>query len=145
MKASIDYNEAFESMQEDVSKLVATADRKVTPCLKEIGSVIATEVQRHAVRSDNEYYWSNGVRKPNTHIIDDVTYKVGRARKTKAQFVSVSGGKKTWAKWILANDGHVAENGRFVPGNHFVDKTEKASERNVERIVDRFLKEIVNG
>lgn len=163
MKASVDYGNALENMQGDIQKLLENADANINPTLRKIGSVIATEATRHApehqsqylahmpdgsvrwVKSNPDYYWSKGQKKPNTHIAKDVTYKIGKARKTKSKFVSVSGGSKTWPKWILANDGHVASNGRFIAGSHFVEKTEKASEKYVDHIVDEFLKGIVNG
>lgn len=144
MKFDMDYKDAVGELQKDVEQLLSKTDENVAGCLKDIGQIVATETSRTAVRSNNEYYWSKGEKRKNTHIADDVEYKVKKARRTKTPYVSISGGKKTWPKWILANDGHVAKNGRFVPGNHFVDKSAKASEEKVDSIIDKFLREVVN-
>lgn len=70
-------------------------------------------------------------------------FKIKRLRKGTGKYVSISGGKKTWAKWHVVNDGHMTSNLRFVPGNHFVDKAEAMSESSIEAIVDTFLGDIV--
>ncbi|MCM1467497.1 MAG: hypothetical protein NC086_05065, partial [Alistipes sp.] len=79
------------------------------------------------------------------HIADDVTRKVKRSKKSKAKYVTVSGDEKTWRKWHLANDGHVAKNGKFVPGNHFADKAEIASESSIDRIVEKVMEGVVKN
>jgi len=145
MKMSLNYQDAVNNLQNDVSKMLETADNTVNKSLKEIGMVLSVAVSKNAPRSNNDYYWSNGVKKQNTHIADDVTYKVGKAKRTKTPYVSVSGDKSTWPKWIVANDGHVATNGKFVPGNHFVEISAAASETYVDNIVNNFMKGIVDN
>lgn len=144
---SIDYLDAVEGLQKEVEAVLQNANSNSKKCLTRIGTAVAYETSKVAegIRSDNDYYWYKGEKRTNTHIADDVVYKVKNSRKTKQPYVSISGGKKTWPKWILANDGHVAENGRFIPGNHFVEKSAKASEPAVEQIVDEFIGGIIRG
>lgn len=144
---SIDYLGALQGIEEDVEKLFKNAEADSKKCLNRIGTAVAHETTKDAeqIRSDNDYYWSKGEKKQNVHIADDVVYKVKKSRKTNQNYVSISGGKKTWPKWILANDGHVAQNGRFIPGNHFVEQSVKNSENAVDQIVNEYVGGIVNG
>lgn len=143
MKASIDYENSIQDLQKDISAMLDTLEEGVEPCLKQIGSVVSVEVERTAPRSDSEYYWYKGEKRQNTHIADDVVYKVKKKTYKHGPYVSISGGKKTWPKWVLANDGHVAENGKFIPGNHFVEKSAKASEEKVDGLINRLIKGVI--
>lgn len=145
MAFTMDYLEAIQGIQEDVERLLKNADTDSKKCLNRIGIAISYETSKTAKRSKNDYYWSKGEKKQNVHIADDVVYKVKKSRKTNQNYVSISGGKKTWPKWILANDGHVAQNGRFIPGNHFVEQSVKNSENAVDQIVNEYVGGIVNG
>lgn len=144
MKIEMDYKDAINDLQSRVNMLSEKTEANITGCLSKIGSIVALTTGNTAKRSDKEYYWSKGEKKKNTHIADDVVYVVKRGRKTKSPYVTISGGSKTWPKWILANDGHVAENGKFVPGNHFVDKAARLSEEKVDSVIDEFLKGIIS-
>lgn len=145
MKASLGYKETIQDMEKDVGRLSNFAAEQTRPVLDEIGKTISDIVKRTAPRSENDYYYSNGHKVKNTHIADDVIYKVKKSKRTGEQYVSVSGGKKTWAKWHLVNDGHVASNGNYVKGNYFVDKAEVRSETPVDDIVDDFLRRMVES
>lgn len=143
MKVKLDYEGAVSGLQEEVSKMLNTAENDVKPALEQIGGAVAVQVEKAARRSNREFYYSNGQKKPNTHIQDDVVYKVKKSRKSKQNYVSVSGGKGTWRKWHLVSDGHVAQNGRFIPGDKFVDKAAKNSEQDVDHIIDMFVRGII--
>ena len=143
MNVKLDYEGALSGIQQDVSKMLNTAEKDVIPALKHIGGAVAMQVENVAKRSNREFYYSNGKKKPNTHIQDDVVYNVKKSRKSKQNYVSISGGKKTWQKWHLVSDGHVAKNGRFVPGDKFVDKAAKNSEQDVDNIIDMYIRGIL--
>lgn len=74
------------------------------------------------------------------HMADDVKLSV-RVSDKKAS-ITVNGGKKTGSLWFIVDNGHVAKNGKFVPGVHFTDKAYRATE--VERPVDKLVQEILN-
>lgn len=138
-----DYQDTLNGIFAEVNKIVENADRNINPVLNQIGSVVAVNVEMVAPVSDEDFYYYKGKKVSNTHIKDDVVYRVKKSRKMDCKYVSIGGGKKTWAKWHLANDGHVAENGKFVPGNHFVEKAVLKSEDKIESLVDAFVKGVV--
>lgn len=138
-----DYQNALGDIFTEVNKMVENADRNINPALNQIGAVVAVNVESVAPVSDEDFYYYKGEKVPNTHIKDDVVYRVKKSRKMNCKYVSISGGKKTWAKWHLANDGHVAENGKFVPGSHFVERAVAKSEDKIESVVDAFVKGVV--
>lgn len=140
MANGIEYKDALDDIAAEIYKLVEVADKNATPALKEIGGVVSTNVTRVAPVSDNDYYYSKGQKKNNVHLRDDVVFKIKKSRKTKGKYVSISGGKSTWPKWHVVNDGHVAENGKFIPGKHFVEKAMNASESQIDSVIERYLK-----
>lgn len=141
--AKLEYQDAMQEIFAEVNEMVENADKNINPALNQIGSVVAVNVSTVAPVSDSDYYYYKGQKVPNTHLKDDVVYKVKKSRKLKNKYVSISGGKKTWAKWHLANDGHVAENGKFIPGSHFVEQAVTKSEEKIDSIVDSFVKGVV--
>lgn len=145
MKPKIEYKSEMEEIQNEVSKMTEKLGPESKKALNQVGEAVAKTVRKTAPRSDKEFYYKNGKKYENVHIKDDVIYKVKKSRKTKEQYVSISGGKKTWPKWHVADEGHVTANGRFVAGNGFVEKAVIDSETDVDNIVDSFLGEIVDG
>ena len=142
---NFNYEEAVDGIRGEVARMSELLDKEAGKALDEIGRVIESNVMMTAPVSDKEYYYSNGEKKKNVHIADDVTRKVKRSKKSKMKYVTVSGGKKTWQKWHLANDGHVAKNGKFIPGNHFADKAEIMSEGSIDRIVEKAMEGVVKN
>lgn len=142
---SIEYDDALKGIMEEVEKVGINIDRNSSRTLSQIGAVVAVEAARAAPRSEEDVYYYKGKPYPNTHIKDDVEFKVKNKRKAGRKYVSIGGGKKTYAKWHLASDGHVAENGRMVQGNHFVEKAVVNSEEKVDAIVDTYLKGAIDG
>ena len=144
MKANIQYKEQIEDIQKNVARIQKYADSEVKPVLTEVGRTISAVITLTAPESDKEYYYRKGQKLKNVHISQDVVKKKKKSRTTKSYYVTVSGGKKTWRKWHLANDGHIAENGRYVRGNYFVERAEVKSESKVNTIVDNFLRGMVD-
>lgn len=142
---NLDYKEAIDGIRAEVARMSELMDKESGKALDEIGKVIEANVMMTAPVSDRKYYYSNGGKKENVHIADDVTRNVRKSKKSKRKYVTVSGGKNTWRKWHLANDGHVAKNGKFVPGNHFADKAEIMSEGSIDRIVGKAMEGVVKN
>jgi hypothetical protein len=105
-------------------------DDTIKECLREIGKTIKGYVRQYAPKRS---------KKNQTHIIDDIKSSVKKSKTTGNYFVTVSGGPGSGYRWNWVNGGHVAANGRFVEGNHFVDKAEKACEPEVMTIVDKYI------
>jgi len=141
----LDYKDAINGIRMDVAKMSVLMDKESGRALDEIGKVIEANVMMTAPVSDKEHYYYKGEKRKNVHIADDVEKKIKKSKTYKGKYVSVSGGKDTWRKWHLANDGHVAQNGKFIPGNHFADKAEVMSEDAIERIVDKALGGVINN
>lgn len=147
---NLDYKEAIDGIRAEVARMSELMDKESGKALDEIGKVIEANVMMTAPVSDKEYYYyKNGKgecgKKRNVHIADDVTRKVKRSKKSKMKYVTVSGGKDTWRKWHLANDGHVAANGKVIPGNKFADKAEIMSEESIDRIVKKAMEGVVKN
>ncbi len=148
--ANIKYEEAIDEIRAKVARMSELMDKESSRALDEIGKVIESSVMMTAPVSDKEYYYyKNGkgerTRTWNVHIADDVTRKVKRSKESKMKYVTVSGDEKTWRKWHLANDGHVAKNGKFVPGNHFADKAEIKAEHYIDNIIEKAMGGVIKN
>lgn len=143
MKPTISYQSAIEGINSEIVDMLDKMENGQKKVLAQIGETVAKNVKEVAPESDAEYYYYSGQKKLNVHIKDDVVYKVKHSRKAESNYVSVSGGSKTWRKWHLADEGHVAQNGRFVPGNGFVDKATIISAPAIDHIVDDMIGEII--
>ena len=111
--------------------------------MEKIGVAVESAITATVPKSDKEFYWYEGSERESVHIADDIEHRIKKARGTKELYVTISGGEKTWQKWLVVNDGHVAQNGKFVPGNYFADKAVLKAENEIDDIVDSFLQEVV--
>lgn len=143
MKPTISYQTAMEGINDEIVEMLDKMENSPRQVLAQIGEVVAKNVEAVAPVSGEEYYYDSGQKKPNVHIKDDVVFKVKYSRKAESNYVSVSGGPKTWRKWHLADEGHVAQNGKFIPGSGFVDKATIMSEAAIDHIVDDMIGEII--
>lgn len=137
----------FQEQWTDIEKYVGSLqekiadEKKLKSCLREIGKHIARFVKQYApAKTDNPSY-SDAGKENYKHIVDDIQVSVRRNKFNKQYYVSVHGGKWTGYKWLWVNTGHVTRNGTPVPGNHFVDKAEKASEDGINEIVDKYIED----
>lgn len=135
MEAEINYEEAMRGMVDEVGTMLTKVENN-KPVLRKIGRILKLEIETKAPVSDIDYSKRRG-----KHIKDDVVFKVKKSKATGENYVSVSGGKDTWPKWHLVNDGHIAPNGKWVEGNHFVDKVAL----NVEEVIDDVVVDFVRG
>jgi len=141
-KIEDDFQEQWEDIQHYIGSIQDKLedDNAVKACLREIGNCIKKAVKQYAPKRSQNPSYSDSGKGNYKHIVDDITYNVKKSRSSGQYYVSVHGGKWTGYKWLWVNDGHVATNGTKVPGNHFIDKAEKASEKNVQDIVDKYIK-----
>lgn len=116
--------------------------------LRKVGNVIKKNVKSVMVKSDVEQRAKKKMpsnydkSKPYIHMKNDVKTSV-RKDKNGNLYVSVRGGKKTGYKWHMVSDGHLARDGStFVPGNNFMAKAVRASERDVNKLIDEMLRKV---
>lgn len=143
MKAHISYEEVIQGIQINVSRLQELTESGMKAALEKIGIAVKSAITMSVPISDKEFYWYEKSKRENVHIVDDIEYKIKKAKGTKELYVTISGGKRTWPKWHVSNDGHVAQNGKFIQGNYFADKAVVKAENEIDDIVDSFLQEVV--
>lgn len=135
MRAEWKDTEGLDSISKEIALLRnATDDKQLRQVLNEIGKYVKGVVRKYAPKASD---------KRQTHIIDDITYKVGKTKTSKELYVSIKGGKDTGWRWVFVNNGFTDRGGNFHEGNHFVDKAEADSEKGVEEIINRYLKDIL--
>lgn len=144
---SLEFVDDFEEQWSDIEAYVGslqykiTDEKKLKSCLREIGKHIARFVKQYAPSRTQHPSYSDVGKGEYKHIVDDVKYSVKKSKLTKQLYVSVHGGKWTGYKWLWVNDGHVMRDGTWVPGTHFVDKAEKASDDGIDDIIDQYIEE----
>lgn len=100
----------------------------------------ATEIGRDLKRNTEQAIPRALHPKHGTHLAEDVKMSV-KVTDTNAT-ITVNGGSKTGGYWFIVDNGHVAQNGRFVEGAHFTDKAYNATE--VEKPVNQLIQEILH-
>lgn len=148
MRVAIDYKEEIsyiDQMLKDLPKEMQAEERKV---LSKAGAAIKKNVVRYLHSSDIESLLDiepknyDGTR-PYVHMKDDVRFTV-KKNKQGILYVSVKGGKYTGYKWHLANDGHIARDGKtFVPGLKFMERALQASEGDIEAAINDMMKKVM--
>ena len=79
--------------------------------------------------------------KHGKHLADEVKMSVSVTDKRAT--ITVKGGKQTGGFWWTVDNGHVAQNGRFIQGIHFTDSAYQRTE--VEAPVDRMIQKVVGN
>lgn len=100
----------------------------------------ATDIGQKLKRNTEKAIPKQGKAKHGVHLADDVQMSV--SVNDKKATITVKGGKKTGSLWFIVDNGHVALNGKFVPGIHFTDKAYNATE--VEGPVNNLIQEILH-
>lgn len=101
---------------------------------------VATEIGQKLKRNTESAIPRSARPTHGVHMADDVKMSVSVSDKKAS--ITVKGGKKTGSLWFIVDNGHVAQNGKFVAGAHFTDKAYNATE--VEGPVDKFIAEVLN-
>lgn len=105
MKASVSYEEVLEGIQIDISRLLKLAEDKRREALEKIGVAVESAITATVPKSDKEFYWYEGSERESVHIADDIEHRIKKARGTKELYVTISGGEKTWQKWLAEMAG----------------------------------------
>lgn len=142
-KIEDNFDECWTDIEQYVSEIQDKIgdEQSIKSCLREIGKYIQKAVKQYAPKRSTNPSYSDVSKSEYKHIMDDITYSVKKSRANGQHYVTIKGGKKTGYKWLWVNNGHVAKDGTNIPGNHFVDKAEKASEKGVQDIVDKYIKD----
>lgn len=144
MKATMN-DDGWRELEEYVGTLQTKMDDKtLKQVLRKVGQAMKKKVLQYAPGKTQNPSYADFNQSEYKHIREDITYKV-RKSSTGQLYVSVKGGKTTGYKWHWLNEGHIAQNGRFVPGTHFVDKAEASSADDINEAIDEFLEDILNG
>lgn len=117
-------------------------DENLRKVLRKIGTVTKKKVQQYAPEHSTAPSYADFSEGEYKHIKDDIKFVVKKSS-TGELYVSVRGGKTTGYKWLWVNDGHIAQDGSYVPGTHFVDKAEATAEDDINRTIDAFMEDIL--
>lgn len=130
-KFQLEYD-ALNELSDEFLLMDKSLKSKIKGVAQEIGNKLKRNTESAIPRSAKA---THGV-----HMADDVKMSVSVGDKKTS--ITVKGGKKTGSLWFIVDNGHVAQNGKFVPGAHFTDKAYNATE--VEGPVDKFIQEILH-
>lgn len=111
-------------------------ENQIQDKMKLAAMVIAGELQENTesvLREHDEKKPKHGV-----HLSEDVKKRIKTS--SKGTIITVNGGSKTGKLWWLVDEGHIAQNGTFVPGIHFTDKAYRQTE--VDEIIDNLLERL---
>ena len=141
-KVSLEYTEAVNGLKEEVRRLKDLTDDSMETALFEIGAILKLQIEKSLPKSKKEQEKRKGRTRQHTHLVDDVKYWVGTAKKSGQKYVSAFGGRDTGYKWGWVNDGYIhAGSKTFVPGIHFLEKALDRSEGMIEDAIDDALEE----
>jgi len=141
-KVSLEYTEAVNGLREEVHRLKYLTDDSMETALFEIGAILKLQIEKSLPKSNKEQEKRKGRTRQHTHLVDDVKYWVGTAKKSGQKYVSAFGGRDTGYKWGWVNDGYIhAGSKTFVPGIHFLEKALDRSEGMIEDAIDDALEE----
>jgi len=129
-----DYSDAITGMTTEISKIEMLADKDARKALKDCGNVY----KRNCSAFCKTGKWDG--------VGDGARVSVKKSRQSGQLYLVVKGAKGRASLWHLANDGFIHwRSGNKVPGNHFVDKAESASEADVEAIIDKAIDAMLGG
>ena len=149
MKVDIEYSEAIEAIDDMINRMPKQLEGSEPAVLRKIGNIIKGHVVRSLRSSDVELRARQVVpgnydgSRPYIHMKDDVESAVKKDKQGN-RYVSVKGGKYTGYKWVMVDTGHIARDGStFIPGMNFVSRAVRASEGEVERMIDDMVRKVV--
>lgn len=137
MKVEIRSDSALQGIVADVLAMEKATEEQKVGFLKECGSIIKknTAVILRGMKSD----------KNHKHMADDIKVSV-KDIKTGVSGVVVCGGKLTAYKWHMLDDGTHNPNGSIhTRPTHFTEKSMKASEGQIDALMQKLEGEIVNN
>ena len=133
-KYTFEYD-AINDLANEFLKMDASLKSEITETAREIGSQLKNNVSgilsAHRTKEP----------KHGTYFSDEVRMRVNSS--DKRTVITVSGGKQTGPLWWTVDNGHVAKNGKFVPGIHFTDTA--YGQTDVTQTVDRMIQRVTKN
>ena len=138
MKINLDDNNLGLDITEMMNVMKGVCEKEERSFLKRIGEIISSAVRKNMT-------WRSGIKKTEyAHMQDDVQAVV-KNDKNGRLYVRVQGGKKTGYKWRFLNDGAITKDGTvLVHATHFIEKSIKDSQSEVDAEADKLIERIVN-
>lgn len=130
-KYQLEYD-ALNELAEEFTVMNDDLKSRIKGTALQIGQQLKQNTERFIPRGQ--------IPKHEVHLADDVKMSVKVTEKRAS--ITVQGGSKTGRLWFIVDNGHVAKNGRFVPGAHFTDKAYNSTD--VAGPVDDLIQEIIN-
>lgn len=136
----------LEGLDEFEKQLINTIEvkfpKEVEKVLKNMATKLYTRVYGKTPVSDKEYFYYKGSKTKKTknkHM--KYRWKIGNVKKKRGQFfIEV---KNTAPHAHLVEDGHIAENGRFVKGNKILEISTKELEKQLPSHLRSWLNEML--
>lgn len=129
-KYQLEYG-ALNELADELLQMDDSFKARIKGVAQEIGERLKANTEKAIPRSVKP---THGV-----HMADDVVLSVNSGQRKTS--ITVKGGKRTGSLWFIVDNGHVAQNGRFIPGANFTDKAYNAT--NVTEPVDSLIQEIL--
>ena len=133
-KATFEYG-ALNDLAAEFVQMDAALKEEIRDTARDIGK----ELQSNTVTALDAHRTKEP--KHGTYFADDV--KMSTTVNEKRASIKVNGGKATGRLWWTVDNGHVAQNGKFVPGIHFTD--EAYNKTNVEGPVDSLIQRVIGN
>lgn len=138
MKINLDDNNLGLDITEMMNVMKGVCEKEERAFLKRIGEIISSAVRKNMT-------WRSGIKEAEyAHMQDDVQAVVKKDKNGRL-YVRVQGGKKTGYKWRFLNDGAITKDGTvLVHATHFIEKSIKDSQSEVDAEADKLIERIVN-
>ena len=140
MTVDLEYKDALNDMLQDVLRSEKILESEQQEIMEKAGKIIKKNVVDTLPQSDmtgSEY----------KHMKKDVKVTVsGKKKKTGITGVTVHGGKQTGYKWHMLDSGTRNPNGTVhTPATHFVSKSLKEAEPEIETMINELQRRIVEA
>lgn len=138
MKINIDDANLATDIYEMLKAMQNVCGKEERSFLKRLGAIVSRAVRTNMT-------WRSGIKKAEyTHMQDDIQAVVKKDKNGRL-YVRVQGGKKTGYKWRFLNDGAITKEGTvLVQATHFLEKSVKDSQSEVDSEADKLIERIVN-
>lgn len=130
-KYDLNYSE-FERLGRVFDAMTVELKNEIKSAATQIGNQLKSNTEASIPRG--------AVAKHGVHLADEV--KMSISSNDKRTTITVKGGKKTGGYWWIVDNGHIAQNGKFVGGAHFTDKA--YSMTNVDGPVQDMIDKVVS-
>lgn len=137
MNIDLEYKSALNDIIQDVLRSEKIIDSEQEAIMKKAGQIIKKKVADNLPLSDIDH----------EHMKKDIKVTLsGKKKKTGITGVTVHGGKWTGYKWHMLDSGTRNPNGTVhTPATHFVSKSLKEAEPEIETMINELQRRIVEA